>query len=109
MVEAREKMAKNAEYDRNTFWLYKYLKTVKGKIYKGFVSRIFENNRVLVFIPELLHEFLFRLEYESDAQEGTPIFLRLQHASPRKRRAHWIQIRQSVSCEENPIASKHSF
>ena len=92
MIERSEKTVKTSEHERYIFWLYKHLKKNKGKVYQGVVSRVLERLRVMVYVPELLQEFPIKLEYKSDAQEGKFIKLKLQGASPRKRRVHWLKI-----------------
>lgn len=89
LFERNEKTARTAEYEREQFWLYKYLKQNRGKIFQGFVSRILEDMRVVVFVPEILQEFPFKVERSEEAKEGTELRLRMQNASPRKKKAHW--------------------
>lgn len=87
-IEKGEKKIKVAENERYLFWFYKYLKQQKGKIFKGFVSKAFDNNRVLVFFPDLFQEFSAKVEREDYAKEGREVSFRIQGASPRKQRLH---------------------
>ncbi|WP_372368465.1 ribonuclease catalytic domain-containing protein [Candidatus Uabimicrobium sp. HlEnr_7] len=87
-IEKGEKKIKISENERYLFWFYKYLKQQKGKIYKGYVSKAFDNNRVLVFFPGLFQEFSTKVDRESYAKEGTEVSFRIQGASPRKQRLH---------------------
>lgn len=91
LLEKNERTSKIAEYERYQFWIYKYLKQNKGRVFRAFVSRILENMRMLVFIPELMQEFSFKAEEEADMVEGREISVRIQGASPRKRKAHWAK------------------
>lgn len=91
-IEKGEKTIKGAEGERYIFWFYKYLKQQKGKIFKGYVSRVFDSARVLVFFPEFFREFSAKLEREDDAVEGTEVSLRVQGASPRKQRLHLAHV-----------------
>lgn len=89
VMERNEKTSKAVGFGRYIFWIYKYLKQNKSKVYDGIVSRVMENMHVMIFIPELLQEFSYKVEDAADAQEGRQFKLRLQHASPRKKKAYW--------------------
>ncbi len=107
LSERMEKAIKSAEYNRYMFWLLKYLKQNKGKVFQGYVSRFLENSRIMIFVPELMQEFPFKA-YSPDIQQGDPLWLRIQGASPRKKRAHFEKISspsekyQETSSEEIP-------
>ena len=83
--ERAEKAVKSAEYSRNLFWLYRYLKKNKGP-YQAYVSRIMDN-RIMVYVPELLQEFPLKGE-PSLNKVGKPLMIKVQGASPRKKRVH---------------------
>ena len=91
LSERMEKAIKSAEYTRYMFWLLKYLKQNKGKVFQGYVSRLLENARIMIFIPELMQEFPFKA-YSTDILQGDAIWLRIQGASPRKKRAHFEKV-----------------
>ena len=91
LCERLERSVKMAEHGRYLFWLFKYLKKNKGKVYESFVSRVLENGRIMVFIPELLQEFPFK-EESNQTKIGKMLRLRIQGASPRKKRAHFEKI-----------------
>jgi exoribonuclease-2 len=91
-LERLEKACKNVEIARNLYWIYKYLKNSNDKVYQAVVSRVLENQKVMVFIPELLQEFPFHAERLSDAQEGRALSLRVIEAYPRQKRIIWGQV-----------------
>ncbi|NUM36707.1 MAG: RNB domain-containing ribonuclease [Candidatus Brocadiae bacterium] len=91
LSERMEKAIKSAEYSRYMFWLLKYLKQNKGKVFQGYVSRFLENSRIMIFIPELMQEFPFKA-YSNSILQGDPVWLRIQGASPRKKRAHFEKV-----------------
>lgn len=91
-LERLEKAVKSVEIARNLYWIYKYLKTNKDKVYQAVVSRVIENQKVMVFIPELLQEFPHHVERLSEAVEGVRLSLRVVEAYPRQKRIIWSQV-----------------
>ncbi len=104
MFERSEKTIKVTESERRSFWLYKYLKLQKNRVFQGIISRLFDNNRVMVFIPEIWQEFPFKLDNPREAKEGNLISLKIQGASPRKRKAHFSMV-SSLSSSEKESSS----
>lgn len=91
MMERTEKLVRNAEHNRYLFWLYKYLKNNKGKEYQAYISRILDMDKTVVFIPELMQEFPFKVN-TANPQLGQSCRLRVQNATPRRRRAYFEEI-----------------
>ncbi len=92
-IERMEKMIKNAEHLRSQYWIYKYLQKTKGEQYTAFISRFLDNDKVLVFLPELMQEFLFK-PIALHPEIGQKLYLRSQGASPRKKKVRFEEIPQ---------------
>ena len=97
-LEKAEKAVKTVELSRNLFWIYKYLQANPGKVYQAFVSRVLENQKVMVFLPELLQEFPYLTERLADAVEGKALSLKVVDAQPRQKRVQWALV-----VDSNPL------
>jgi len=91
LMERTERLVKTAEHNRYLFWIHKYLKKNKGKDYLAYVSRLLENEKVMVFIPDLMQEFCIKPNH-FDFQIGQKMLIRVQGASPRKKKARFEEM-----------------
>lgn len=83
-MEYTEKQVKKAEIERYRFWLFQYLKQNRNKIYKAYVSRVFDRNRIMVFLPEILQEFQYQGEGKN-LTVGAELDVRFKKVSARKK------------------------
>jgi len=95
--EKIEKNIKMAEYERNQFWLLKYLKKNKGCIFQGIISRVLDSTKIMVYIPTLLQEFPCRASNSNDSV-GDVIYLKIQNTSARKKK---VRLERVSSMKEN--------
>ena len=92
--EKTEKIIKKVEYERNQFWLYKYLKQNNEIIYKGIITNIISEKKYTVYLPEILKEFPFFPTYPSEIDKvGDTIYLQVRHSSARTKKVQLIRTR----------------